>query len=164
MRGIQANDDLAKSYLEVALLHNKLYDFVFSTPLYDLQVDDGYGNGVHSAKHVMKALYNKQLEDPSIDMEKKITEVIINNLKEYKYHGTILNLLENLEYHIHAEKNKIATFKLDTIKLFDEIKTHLNKNQIQYKQETRRNGKHGLWPQLELFDVRMQSSTGRKIM
>ena len=164
MRGIQASDELASKFLDVALNHDKLYNFVFSTPLYDLMVDDGYGNPTHSARHVMTALYNRQKSEPETDYGELIGNVIFDHLRNERYHPTILSLLENLEYHAYAEKNGLAAFSLDLPKIFSAIKESILSNESIYRRFSPNHGSEGMWPYLELFNKRLQGSVGLNIM
>ena len=162
--GIAANDKSAQKYLEIALENKDFESFLFSMPMYDLKVRDGYGGMVHSARHVMNAIYTKHREDDTLDFAQMVTETITATLTEYRYHPCIVNLIENLEWHMQAEKDGTAAFTLDMDVIFDVIRGHLLKNQEIYKTPTLRHGRYGLWPQIEMWDARLKGSFGKGIL
>ena len=159
--GIAANDELAQKYLGVALKYGKFDEFLFSMPMLDLKIPDGYGGMVHSARHVMNAIYTKHREDDTLDFAQMVTETITATLTRYQVHPCIVNLIENLEWHMQAEKDGTAAFTLDMDVIFDVIRGHLLKNQEIYKQPSQR---YGPWPQIEMWDARLKGSFGKGIL
>ena len=164
MGNLIATKELAKKYLDIALKCNNFKRFFVGSPLYELTVKDSYGNDVFSSMHVMEAIYDKYREDPSCNIDKMTYETIINELRNSRYGEQILKIFENIIYQISAQKNKTAPFNFDCVELLEEMKMNLSRNEDFYKSPDVNLKPHGIWPEVEMYDARIQKIIGRKIL
>lgn len=164
MSNLIANPELARKYLDIALRNNSFREFLLGFSLYELNVKDSQGNNVFSAMHVMEAIYDKYKSDPNSGIEKLTYETMLNELKTNRFSKAILNLFEDITYQISAQKNQTAPFNLDCLTLLEEAKENLKRNELFYKYPQGENKPNGIWPELEMYNNRIEQTIGRKIM
>lgn len=164
MSNLIANKELASKYLEVALKNNSFREFLLGYSLYELNVKDQNGNNVFSAMHVMEAIYDKYRKNPDSKIDKLTYETMIHELQTNRFNKAILNLFENITYQISAQKNQTAPFSFDCMKLLEEAKENLKRNEVFYKYPQGENKPNGIWPELEMYNNRIEQTTGHKIL
>ena len=150
--------------MDIALKKNGLEDFLTGFCLYELTVKDSYGNDVFSAMHVMEAIYDKYREDPNCNIDKMTYNIMINLLKNKRSRMTILNIFDDITYQINAQKNKTAPFNFNCEELLYEMKSNLIRNKDFYKLSDGVNKPNGIWPEIEMYDARIEQTIGRKIL
>ena len=133
MSNLIANKELASKYLEVALKNNSFREFLLGYSLYELTVKDSNGNNVFSAMHVMEAIYEKYRRYQNSNIDKLTYTTMIHELQTNRFNKAILNLFENITYQINAQKNQTAPFSFDCMKLLEEAKENLKRNEAFYK-------------------------------
>lgn len=164
MGKLKANRELAKKYLDVALATNEFREFLLGFSLYELTVTDSYGNEVFSAMHVMEAIYDKYREKPNSGIDKLTYETIIKELKTSRFNKAILNIFEDITYQMDAQKNGTAPFNLDCGNLLEEAKENLKRNEAFYKYPQGESKPNGIWPQIEMYNARIEQTIGHKIL
>ena len=164
MGNLIATKRLASKYLDVALEAGCLEEFLIGFPLFKLTVKDSYGNDVFSSMHVMEAIYDKYREDPNCNIDKMTHDSIINILETTRHGSSILNLFDDIVYQMNAQKNKTAPFSFDCGELLESMKKNLIKNERFYKYPINNNKPNGIWPEIEMYDVRIQQTLGRKLL
>lgn len=164
MGNLIATKELAKNYLDIALKYDEFKDFLLGSPIYELKVKDSYGNDVYSAMHVMEAIYDKYRENTVPNLDKLTYETMIEELKNYKYLPSILNIIENIEYQITAENTGKAPFEMNCVGLLEEFKNHIERNKSVYQLPIPDIGENGYWPSLENHNAIIEQISGKKII
>ena len=89
---------------------------------------------------------------------------MIHELQTNRFNKAILNLFENITYQISAQKNQTAPFSFDCAKLLEEAKENLKRNEVFYRYPQGENRPNGIWPELEMYNSRIEQTTGHKIL
>ncbi|MBQ3423105.1 MAG: hypothetical protein IJH34_15960 [Romboutsia sp.] len=124
---------LATKKLDLALDHNQLDEFLCGYPVYQMDEVDEKGNEIPNSKLIMEAIYRIHNSRPEIELDKMTFDTIKELLKTDKSSEDILNILDNIEYQIEAEKSGTATFKMNCEELLKALKENLIENKELYE-------------------------------
>jgi len=149
----------AKEMLDIALEFGKLKDFLCGSALYRLETQDSMGNKINNYHLVMQSIYDKYNEDKSSGIDKRTFEAIIDFLKTEKYEPLLLNIINDIEYQMLAEKQGVAPFKLDCIEMLKELKNNIERNKERFK-----DARFDTWKKLEDHDQIINQNYGHRIL
>ena len=82
----------------------------------------------HSAFAVMEALYDDYREHPELEINKAVQSVFDDSLSNDSHPMHLKNAISALLYQMRSEKQETAAFKLDCVKMLEELKSNLKKN------------------------------------
>lgn len=164
MSNLIANKELASKYLDVALKYDELEEFLTGDLMYELTIRDTYGNKFFSAMHVMEAIYEKHISNPSLHLDKMTYDTIIQVLEESCYSKDILNIFSDIEYQINSQMNNRAAFNFDCTNLLLKVKENISRNAEIYKTPEDKDHPNGIWSDIEKHGATLEQITGKKVM
>lgn len=163
MEQMLASSNLADGYLNIALQHDMLEDFLVGSSLFALKSKDGYGNLVFSSMHVMEAIYKKYKNEDKT-LSNKVYETLLKVLQNSKYPQDIFNVTDNIIYQIYSEKEGKAPFLMNNKVLLEALKNNLSQNKEFYQYSDMEHNIQSVWPQVEEYNERVFQSSGQRII
>ena len=164
MNIMEENNKLIKKLLKIAVKNNDFENFVLMRPNYCIESRDLNGFVVPNRYYTMNAIYECYKEDSSLQLDVLLYNALINISKKYKGERAIETVLETVKYHLDAEKNNVAPFKIDCQSILNELRNMLLKNKDMYMEKKEVFNNVPFWNNIEEYDSTLLNNYGHKIL
>lgn len=148
------NIELAKDMCEIAIGAGQLDQVLLGAPIYRIEVPNTAGGKDLATNIIMDALYELHKENPAKQYGKLFEKVLVENLRNVRGSEYMELLLRTLEYQLYAEKNGLASFKINYERCYEAFGDNLQENQQFYNDPRRKDEWFGM---VEMHEQIIQS-------
>ncbi len=125
--------DFAYKLLDIALLHDKLEQFLLSYSLYGIYSEKEIEEKGFPTQLIMESIYRKFRENPDMKIDQKVFQIFHDRFMSSKAGNYILPMIKELEYQLMCERNKTAPFKLDCKTLLEGLSQNIKTNKSYFE-------------------------------